>query len=306
MKTTGNALRIAPLHERVAALADTLSTSERTVAEFMADHPEVVVSSSAIELGVQTGTSDATVVRAAKALGYQGFRELKRSMIEVLARQRDLAATMDDRLARVSAEDDQVVRVLDDTIALLSQLRRGLDAEAWRRAVDALVAAPAVMTYGIGPAASLADHLCLSLKRIGVPARGSGLTGFRLADELLALRADEAVVVFAPIRQFREISVIVEHARAVGAKVVLVTETLGMALTPRVHAVLSTPQSTTTAASEVTAGLVLAHALTLSVASATRDTAVGALRLVNQLRADVVGAELDVAPLPPLDENPDR
>ena len=298
METTGNAQRVAPLHERVAALASTLSASERAVAEYMADHPEVVVSCSAIEVGAQTGTSDATVVRAAKALGYQGFRELKRSMIEVLARQRDLAATLDDRLARVSTEDDQVIRVLDDTIALLGQLRRGLDAETWRRAVDAVVAAPAVMTYGIGPAAALADYLCLSLKRIGIVARGSGVTGFRLADELLELRADEAVVVFAPIRQFREVSVIVEHARAVGAKVVLVTESLGMALAPKVHAVLSTPQSTTTAASEVTAGLVLAHALTLSVASAAREPAVEALRLVNQLRAEVVGAELDVAPLP--------
>ena len=301
MKTTGNALRVAPLHERVAALGDTLSASERTVAEFMADHPEVVVSCSAIELGTRTGTSDATVVRAAKALGYQGFRELKRSMIEVLARQRDLAATMDDRLARVAAGDDQVVRVLDDTIGLLTQLRRGLDPEAWRSAVDALVAAPSVMTYGIGPAACLADYLCLSLKRIGVPARGSGVTGFRLADELLTLRADEVVVVFAPIRQFREISVVVEHAAAVGVKVVLVTESLGMALAPKVHAVLATPQSTTTAASEITGGLVLAHALTLSVASAARDTAVEALRLVNQLRADVVGNELDVTPLPRLD-----
>ena len=298
METTGSAPRVAPLHERVAALASTLSASERAVAEYMADHPEVVVSCSAIEVGAQTGTSDATVVRAAKALGYQGFRELKRSMIEVLARQRDLAATLDDRLARVSTEDDQVIRVLDDTIALLGQLRRGLDAETWRRAVDAVVSAPAVMTYGIGPAAALADYLCLSLKRIGIVARGSGVTGFRLADELLELRADEAVVVFAPIRQFREVSVIVEHARAVGAKVVLVTESLGMALAPKVHAVLSTPQSTTTAASEVTAGLVLAHALTLSVASAARETAVEALRLVNELRAEVVGAELDVAPLP--------
>ncbi|OZM79425.1 MurR/RpiR family transcriptional regulator [Pseudonocardia sp. MH-G8] len=301
MKTSGNASRVAPLHERVAALGYTLSTSERTVAEFMADHPEVVVSCSAIELGARTGTSDATVVRAAKALGYQGFRDLKRSMIEVLARQRDLAATMDDRLARVAAGSDQVLRVLDDTIGLLAQLRRSLDPEAWQRAVGALAAAPSVMTFGIGPAASLADYLCLSLKRIGVPARGSGLTGFRLADDLLALRADDAVVVFAPIRQFREISVIVRHARAVGAQVVLVTESLGMALAPQVHAVLATPQSTTTAASEITGGLVLAHALTLSVASAARDTAVEALRLVNQLRAEVVGDELDVTPLPPLD-----
>ncbi|WP_169741956.1 MurR/RpiR family transcriptional regulator [Prauserella rugosa] len=287
-----------PLHERVAALADRMSASERTVAQYMADHPEIVVSCSAIQLAAQIGTSDATVVRAAKALGYQGFRELKRSMIDVLTRQRDLAATMDDRLARVSTEDNQIARVLDDSMALLGQLRRGLDIDAWERTVDAVIGAPSVLTYGIGPAESLADYLRLSLQRIGVHARGSGLTGVRLADELLTLRPGELVIVFAPIRQFREISVIVDHANAVGARVVVITESLGMALASKVYAVLSTPQSTTTAASELTAGLVLAHALTLSVASATHDTAVDALGLVNALRASVVGAELDVTPLP--------
>lgn len=300
--TTPSALN-APLHERVAALADQMSASARPVAEFMANRPEVVASCSASELGARTGTSDATVVRAAKALGYRGFRELKQEILGTLTRQRDLAATMDDRLERVSTEDSQVVRVLDDSIALLSQLRRGLDTEAWQRAVEALLAAPAVLTYGIGPANTLADYLCLSLKRIGVHARSSGLTGFRLADELLPLGDGEVVVVFAPVRQFREISLIVDHAREVGAKVVLITESLGMALADKVHAVLATPQSTTTAASEVTAGLVLAHALTLNVAAASREEAVDALRLVNHLRASVVSAELDVAPLP-VDHDP--
>ncbi|MFC4561682.1 MurR/RpiR family transcriptional regulator [Nocardiopsis mangrovi] len=298
MKTSKSEGADPPLHERVAALAEGMSASERRVAEFMADRPQVVVACSAGELGARTGTSDATVVRTARALGYKGFRELKRSMLDVLTRQRDLAATMDDRLDRVSAEDDEAIRVIDDTIALLGQLRRGLDTASWQRAVEALIAAPAVLAYGIGPAESLADYLCLSLKRIGVRARGGGLTGFRLADELLELRADDVVVVFAPVRQFRELSVVIEHADAVGAKVVVVTESLGMALASKVHAVLSTPQSTTTAANEVTAGLVLAHALTLSVASATRETAVDTLRLVNRLRASVVGAELDVTPLP--------
>src|SRR5690606_37504540 len=79
MKTTGNKSGVEsgdaespvdpPLHERVAALADRMSACERTVAQYMADHPEIVVSCSAIQLAAQIGTSDATVVRAAKALG---------------------------------------------------------------------------------------------------------------------------------------------------------------------------------------------------------------------------------------------
>lgn len=283
----------APLHERVAALAGGLSPSERVVAEFMAAYPQVVVASSASELGERTGTSDATVVRATKALGYPGYRELKRELLGTITSRRDLAVAMDVRLDRVAGEDNQLALVLDDTIALLGRLRDGLDPAAWQRAVDAVVAAPAVMTYGIGPAGTVAEHLCLSLKRIGVRARGVTLTGFRLADELLSLDRDEVVVVFAPVRRFREITVLVERAAEVGAKVVLVSERLGTALAPRVHAVLATPQSTTSTASETTAGMVLAHALTLAVAAASRPGSVAALHTVNRLRAEVVGGELE-------------
>lgn len=291
----------APLHERVTALADTLSAAERRVAEFMANHPEVVVSCSSVELGTRTGTSDATVVRAAKALGYQGLRDLKRSLLQVFTHQRDLAATMDGRLDRVSRSDDQLTGVLDDTMAVVGHLRDTVDPAAWQRAVDALRAARTVTAYGIGPAACVASYLGLSLTRIGVPARFVETTGFRLADELTAVHKGDVVVVFAPLREFREISVIVDYARETGAAVVLVTESLGMALESRVHAVLSTPQSTTGAASEVTGAFVLAHALTLTLAAGARTSAVQALRKVNQLREAIVGTNLDMATLPPMD-----
>jgi DNA-binding MurR/RpiR family transcriptional regulator len=301
VKTSDNEDSEAPLHQRVIALAATLSASERRVAEFMANHPEVVVSCSAVELGTRTETSDATVVRTTKALGYRGLRELKRSLLQVFTRQRDLAATMDSRLDRVSGSDDQLAGVLDDSVELVGHLRDTVDPAAWQRAADAVRSATAVTAYGIGPAACVASYLSLSLTRIGVPARAVDMTGFRLADELTSLHKGDVVVVFAPLREFREISVVVDYAREVGAAVVLVTESLGMALESRVHAVLSTPQSTTGAASEITGAFVLAHALTLTLAAGARTSAVQALRKVNQLREAIVGTNLDMTTLPPMD-----
>ncbi|GAB2933963.1 MurR/RpiR family transcriptional regulator [Streptomyces mayteni] len=289
---------IAPLHERVAALGPELSASERQVAEYMAAHPDVVAVSSAAELGRRTGTSDATVVRTTRALGYQGYRELKRATLEVLTRQRNLAATLDHRLGQLPAGDNDCDRVLADSVDLLAQMRRDLDAAAWQRAVGALRAADRVVTHGLGPAGMLADYLSLSLTRIGVPSRSITTAGFRLADDLVDLGGRDAVVVFAPIREFRETAVVLDHAAEVGATVILVTESLGMSLGHRVDVTLSTPQSTTGTASEITGGFAFAHAMMLAVAARARDTAVRTTGLVNRLRASVVGAELDVRPLP--------
>ena len=59
------------LDERLAA--SELSPAERRVARFLVDHGEEAAFLSAVEIGGQLGTSDATVVRTVKRLGYAGY-----------------------------------------------------------------------------------------------------------------------------------------------------------------------------------------------------------------------------------------
>src|SRR5919204_3559964 len=61
-----------------------LSPKERAVAEFYVEHREEAAFLSAAEIAEQLGTSDATVVRAVKALGYSGIPELRRELIDAL------------------------------------------------------------------------------------------------------------------------------------------------------------------------------------------------------------------------------
>src|SRR3954471_13492509 len=61
-----------------------LSPKERAVADFYAGHLEEAAFLSAAEIAERLGTSDATVVRAVKALGYTGIPELRRELIDAL------------------------------------------------------------------------------------------------------------------------------------------------------------------------------------------------------------------------------
>src|SRR5919199_2655991 len=61
-----------------------LSPKERAVADFYAEHQEEAAFLSAAEIAERLGTSDATVVRAVKALGYSGIPELRRELIDAL------------------------------------------------------------------------------------------------------------------------------------------------------------------------------------------------------------------------------
>lgn len=290
----------APLHERVVALEATLSPSERNVARYLADHPDLVASSTAVELGAHTQTSNATVIRTVKALGYTGLPELKRILVQAMVDRRDPARILGQRIERLDADGAIADQVLLATAELLNHARRIVEPTTWRRATDILDTAHSVLCYGIEQAGCVAEFLAIELARCGKPTRSLKQTGIGVANGLLPLTGDDAVVVIAPLRHFREIDVVVDHARSLGTPVIMISEALGMTFENRVDAVLQTPQTTLGIASEVIAAMTLVRALVLEIASRNRELAIATHGLLNQLRSQAVGADLDAA-LPPID-----
>ena len=292
--------RDAPLHERVVALHEEMSPTERVVARYLADHPDLVATASAIELAELTGTSNATVVRTVKKLGYSGLPELKTLLVKTIIARRNPAAGLDERIDQLAAEEEAgpAHQVLAATVEVLGQMRHLLDDEEWRKAIQVLDRAKSVLCYGSGRAGAIADFLAIELSWNGCPARALHATGLDLATGLLPLTKDEAVVLIAPLRHFREADVVIDRAHEVGAPIILISEALGMTLADRVDVVLATPQSTLTLTSEVIAPMALAHALALDLAARHKKQAVATYELVSRLRRQVVGHDVDVTTPP--------
>src|SRR5690606_5516890 len=286
MKTTnggGESFR-----DRVTASAGRLSPRERAVTDFLLNRPSEAVTASAAELASLTGTSDATVVRTARSLGYGGFRELKRAVLEMLTERRDPALVLDRRLEHIGG-----AQVLADGADMLRRMPEVVGAAAVEQAVGVLAEADRTVAYGIGPAAATARYFATELTRLGRRCTEIEATGFRLADDLLGVGGGDAVLVFAPLRLFREIEVLIAHAREEGAPVVVVTEALGPALRDRVDVVITTPPSTAEAVGENFAGWVVAHSLVMELAARDRTGSVAARQRLNRLRGEISGPDMD-------------
>ncbi|RKT89021.1 DNA-binding transcriptional regulator, MurR/RpiR family, contains HTH and SIS domains [Saccharopolyspora antimicrobica] len=292
-----NTSRSESLGQRIRK-AGKLASGERAVADYLQRHPEEAAISSAAKLGELTGTSDATVIRTARKLGFDGLNDLKRSLVDHLARRRDPAQVLDDRVQRLRPEHGVLQPVIDAGLTLLGDVPALIDSTDWTRAVATLNDAGHVWTYGIGPSAAIADHLALSLRRAGKPADSWTATGFRLADELLRLQPAHAVVVIAPLRVFREIGIVLGHAHRIGARSVLLTEAIDEAGETQADTVLPLPDSTEGAANELIAPLTILHALVLELVAAERTSAVEQYQRLNELRTEIAGTDLDISRLP--------
>lgn len=278
-----------------AAVRDTwdeLSTSERAVAQHLASvQAEGLLFASAQELGSASGTSNATVVRALQRLGYAGLPALKRELAAGFTNSVAPEVRLKQRIAHVGQDLDGIWDdVFDEAQERIEHCRRLTDTEALQRAVATLAEAEEVFCYGVAASEIAARHLTLALGRIGRRARFLGATGFALADALLPLGHGDTVVVFQPGRALDEFTVLVERARAVGAKVVFVTDELGETFADRVEAVITAPHTPTGITAESLTGLVVADALLLALTTLDETRAVETSHQLTALRERLLPA----------------
>lgn len=276
------------LRERVSERAERLTPAERRAVEYMQEHPVDVVFASATEIAKRAGVSDATVVRAAKSLGYSGLPELRRSLGAALTRARP-STLLHQRITTTGHEPLAVLdRVFEEATEALGETHRSINPEAFERAVVLLKSAHACLTFGVGVSQTVADYLARRLTRAGVPSRSGPLTGFDLADSLLPLAKNDVVVVFAPGRLLHEIDVLVDHSRSVGASVMLVTDSLGPVLGPRVDATLMAVLSPSGMLGETMVPTMLVDALVLALAASQETRAVRTSEVLTNLRAAIL------------------
>jgi DNA-binding MurR/RpiR family transcriptional regulator len=281
------------LQERVAARLAGLTATERKVAEYLSAHPQEAAFSSAEELGRATGTSDASVVRTAKALGYDGLPGLKRSLQGHLQTLLTPANRLSASLESLGQGPESVLRAtLRDHIEHLTMAEQLIDPDEFRRAVELIDGARETVVCGFAGLDGVSEYIATHLTRIGHRARVASDTGYRLADRILLLEPEDVVILMAHNRLSREARTVVDHCSEAGVPVILVTDTLGEALRDEVAVVLSTRMSRPGTFTSQAMVLVLLEALTIAVAAHDRERALSNTERMNQLREQLNGYPL--------------
>jgi DNA-binding MurR/RpiR family transcriptional regulator len=280
---------------RVDACWQRISPAEQRVARFFQANREEVLISSAAALAHQAGTSDATVIRTAQALGFAGMEPLRRT----LAAELRASLSPAERLATtLRAVGDDLTAAFDLTLEIhqqaLDDLRRDITPEIFRRAVHAIVEARRVLIFGLGPSSALADYLTIQLGRFGIEALGLTHSGLLLADGLQKLRAGDLLLMFAYGRVYRELATLLDQAARCGVGTLLFSDTLGAQLGARVDLVLPVARGRADMLSMHTATLGLIEALLVGIATARPLETAASLEALNRLRSELVGEPMDL------------
>ncbi|PZG12141.1 MurR/RpiR family transcriptional regulator [Nonomuraea aridisoli] len=277
-----------PLREQIASKLDELPPAERRVAEYLRDHAHEIIFATSGEIGAATGTSDATVIRTAKALGYSGLPGLKREAGRQAIGGTRPSARLRSRIDKAGQEAGSLMdHVFTEATERLLETRRLITEDDFVAALDLLMGAREIVSFGLGPSEMCAHYLTLRLRRLGRHARLINSTGFRLADDLLGLQKSDVMVLYVPGRLFNDVYVLLDHAQEVGAQVLLFSDALLPVLADRVTLTLTAVHSGSGYTGEGLSALLLTDCLVLGLAARDRDRATSTSELLNSLRASL-------------------
>jgi DNA-binding MurR/RpiR family transcriptional regulator len=282
--------------DRAALASSKLSAAERDALRFFQENREEVLVSSAAALARKIGTSDATVIRTAQALGYSGLDDLRRQLADELRSSLTPAARLTRTLQALSNEPSSVLQtVVDIHVQALEKLKSDIPPSLFDSAIRILVGAARIFIFGLGPSSAMAEYFAIQLGRFGIEGRSIAHTGVLLADDLHRLKKNDAVVIFAYTHVYAELESILARTASLSARAILVTDTLGAALGKQVDLVLPAARGNTDWFSTHTATLGLIEALLIGIAAKQPDKTVAELKALNQLRSGLAGSNVKLA-----------
>ena len=196
-----------------SASADMTPALER-VATAVLNEPDVVLYQSITELADHSKSSEATVMRFCRDLGFSGFQDFK------LALARELA-TRDSSAQSVNG-GDAVQDLVATAITALKETEKLIDRTALEQAASVLVGARHIAIFGVAASAITAEYLAYKFTRIGLMCRAGRDAHLAMMTAATANSSVVQIIVSSSGSTFDAVRV-AEVARASKCKVIGIT-----------------------------------------------------------------------------------
>ena len=205
--------------ERIKTMIDSLSRSERKVAELVLAQPNLVANAPIAQIADLADVSQPTVIRFCRSLNCSGLQDFK------LRLTRSLVSGVPYVHSMVSADDsahDLAKKLFDNNISHLLRCRNELDTEALEKSIKILANTHKIEVWGQGQSGAVAIDAQNKFFRLGVPTvayTDPHMHGMSAS----MLKPGDAVVAVSNSGRTLDLMRSVEIARDAGADVIGIT-----------------------------------------------------------------------------------
>lgn len=199
---------------------NTLSASQKDVADYVLSHADSVMMSSLSELASAIHVSETTVIRFLRKLGYDSYQVFRVNIAQELSSGK--AQNIYGEIRQDDGPDEVIRKVVESTARSITDSAEVISADMLDRAVKSILDARMVFIIGIGASAALAYDLEHKLLKLGITAcfcHDPHMINIRCS----TLGSHDVLVAFSHSGESREILDGVRCAKNGGSTVVSIT-----------------------------------------------------------------------------------
>lgn len=202
---------------------ETMSPNQYKLADYIQKNIDLVLLSTEQEISDSLNMSIASVSRFWRSVGYKNFKEFKlkmRNQFEVSP-----AGKMKNMIDSIEEKELQK-QTLQTNINHLEKTLVHFSTEDFEHAVQAISSSPKIHLYCPGPSKGLGELMHYRMSRFGLSIDLLQKNGSELLEDILHIDKEDLIVIFGFIRLLPEAKVLLEHAKMVGYKTLLITDQL--------------------------------------------------------------------------------
>lgn len=203
-----------------------LTKGEKKIAEYIISNPEKVSDMSALDLGKVLNTSDASIVRFSKNIGFKGFSDLKTYLkIQINSFKKPQNKIL-EKWNNFQSESDIINKVAKSDLKNIESFLSQIDVKKVEETVGRLLSSKKVFVVGMGCSRGIAQFISWHMKRIGVNVELLQESGIGLLENLIHLEENDSVLLFAFPRYLTDEVQITKLIKNKKATLILITSEL--------------------------------------------------------------------------------
>lgn len=144
-----------------------MTPAESEVVQYLLHNPEEAMELSVHELAERSFSSSATIVRMCRRLGFDGYKELRRSLQYELAVRKRSERERRDEISKEDSLEAMVDKITYKNIISLEETKNLVDIPVLQQCVDLLCSSRTIYMFGIGSSLCVARDACLKFLRLG-------------------------------------------------------------------------------------------------------------------------------------------
>jgi DNA-binding MurR/RpiR family transcriptional regulator len=279
------------LGARLIDIHQTGSASHRAIADELLRNPVIGASQSIEDLAAATGVSTATLSRFARALGFDGFPELRLALADTLQGLLMPVEKLKGALSRL-ASDDPLRESLQQSLGNLRATAESLEPATIGRIVRRLSEARSIYVLGFGLSAHLASLLTLGLqpfcRQLTNVVEFGGTEN--AAGRLMNLEAGDLLIAISFPRYAADAVHLTKFAADKGAAIAAITDSVASPLAPMADELLLAPSAHPILSSSNLAAVLVIEAVVAAFMVSNPDNVEKAARLTDAISAYLMPA----------------